>query len=292
MTTTTRDRTLTVGFIGLGDQGAPMAQAIGESEHALHVWARRPQSLDVLAGVPYVVHATPAELAAAVDVLALCLRDDNDIWDILRTPGVPEALRPGLIIVNHGTGDPGENRRIAEHLARMGVRYLDAPVSGGGPGARARRLTTICGGDRTAFDLCAPVFDTFSAKVAYMGPAGGGQTAKLLNNAMTMSNLLNAVDLVRLAARLGIGVRAVQDVIGASSGGSAILRALGGDLTPEIAEHLQGLMRKDIEHFADAMRAAGLDPRPLHDRGVAGIDGLTEAVGLIAAEDTRSDRDA
>jgi len=190
-----------VGFIGLGDQGAPMAQAIGDSGYRLHVWARRPQSLDVLARTRHTVHDSPASLAAAVDILELCLRDDRDIWEILGTPGVKDALRPGLIVVNHGTGNPGENREIAEHLAGKKVAYLDAPVSGGG--AQARTLTTMAGGDRTAYQKCEPVFATFSRTVAYTGPSGSGQVTKLLNNAMTMSNLDNAVDLIRLVSRAG-----------------------------------------------------------------------------------------
>ena len=137
----------------------------------------------------------------------------------------------------------------------------------------------------TAYQKCEPVFATFSRTVAYMGPSGSGQVTKLLNNAMTMSNLDNAVDLIRLLSGLGMNVQAVIDVIDVSSGGSAILRTLGSDdVTPEIAPHIQGLMRKDIEHFADAIRAYGLDPRPLHDRGLAGAGGLAEAVGLLAAD--------
>jgi 3-hydroxyisobutyrate dehydrogenase-like beta-hydroxyacid dehydrogenase len=281
-----RQRAAIVGFIGLGDQGAPMAQAIADSDFELRVWARRPESLRVLDGLPHTVDAGPAELAATVDILALCLRDDHDVWAILDTPGVRAALRPGLIVVNHGTGDPGENRKIAENLAENGVTYLDAPVSGGGTGARARTVTTMVGGDRGAFEVCQPVFATFSRQVAYMGRSGSGQTTKLLNNAMTMSNLKNAVDLVRLASQLDIDVRAVLDVIGVSSGGSTILRTLDTGLTLEIAPHIQGLMRKDIEHFADAFRAQGLDPQDLHDRGLAGADGLVEAVTLLAG-DTR-----
>ncbi|WP_222849423.1 NAD(P)-dependent oxidoreductase [Trebonia kvetii] len=166
---TTSQHTARVGFIGLGDQGAPMARAIGDSVFELHVWARRPQSLETLAGIPHTVHDSPARLAAAVDILALCLRDDRDIWEVLGTPGVEGALRPGRIVVNHGTGDPEENREIAEHLAGKKVAYLDAPVSGGGAGARARTLTTMAGGDR-------PVFATFSRTVVYMGPSGSGQS--------------------------------------------------------------------------------------------------------------------
>jgi 3-hydroxyisobutyrate dehydrogenase-like beta-hydroxyacid dehydrogenase len=277
--------TARVGFIGLGDQGAPMAQAIGDGGFALHVWARRPQSLDVLARTRHTVHDSAASLAAAVDILALCLRDDRDIWEVLGIPGVEDALRPGLILASHGTGDPEENREIAGHLAGKSVAYLDAPVSGGAAGARARTLTTMAGGDRKAYHKCEPVFATFSRTAAYMGPSGSGQVTKLLNNAVTMSNLDNAVDLIRLVSGLGMNVQAVIDVIDVSSGGSAILRALGNDdVTPEIAPHIQGLMRKDIEHFADAIRAYGLDPQPLHDRGLAGASGLAEAVALLAAD--------
>lgn len=115
-------------------------------------------------------------------------------------------------------------------------------------------------GDRAAYQKCEPVFATFSRTVAYMGPSGSGQVTKLLNNAMTMSNLDNAVDLIRLVSRLGMDVQAVIGVIDVSSGRSAILRTLGSDVIPEIVAHIQGLMRKDIEHFADAIRAYGLDP--------------------------------
>src|ERR1700746_2202193 len=106
---TANQHTAAVGFIGLGDQGAPMAQAIGDSGFELHVWARRPQDLDVLTRTRHTVHNSAASLASAVDILELCLRDDRDIWEVLGTPGVEDALRPGLIAVNSGHGDPAED---------------------------------------------------------------------------------------------------------------------------------------------------------------------------------------
>jgi 3-hydroxyisobutyrate dehydrogenase-like beta-hydroxyacid dehydrogenase len=214
-----RHRALVVGFIGLGDQGAPMAQAIADSDFALRVWARRPESQQVLDGFAYASAADPAELTAGVDVLALCLRDDRDVW-------------------TSSTRSPSANRSSPPSPDRSHM----------GP-----------------------------------GPSGSGQTAKLFNNAMTMSNLKNAVDLIRLATQVDIDVKAAIEVIGASSGASTILRTLSTDLTVEIAPHIQSLMRKDIEHFADAFRAQGLDPHELRDRGLAGADGLLEAVTLLAA---------
>ena len=89
----------------------------------------------------------------------------------------------------------------------------------------------MAGGDRTAYQTCEPVFAAFSRTAAYLGPSGSGQVTKLLSNAMTMSNLDNAAGLIRLVSRLGLDVQAVLDVSG-GGGGSAILRALGTDVTP------------------------------------------------------------
>src|ERR1700745_162962 len=106
------------------------------------------------------------------------------------------------------------------------------PLAAGAPRARARTLTTMAGGDRTAYQKCEPVFAAFSRTAAYMGPSGSGQVTKLLNNAMTMSNLDNAVDLIRLVSRLGMNVQAVIDVIDVSTRGRGISRAPGRHVTP------------------------------------------------------------
>ena len=269
-----------VGFIGLGDQGGPMARALADSRFELHVWARRPSSLDALEGSPYTAHPTRAALIAAVDVLALCVTDDDDVRAIIESPDAAGAFRAGQIVVNHGTGDPARNRALAAEMAKVGVGYLDAPVSGGNAGARERALTTMVGGDEETFRACAPVFAVYSATVAYMGPAGAGQLTKLLNNAMTMSNLANAIDMVTLASQLGLDVSQVMSVIGASSGASTSLRNLAV-VSRDLAPHLRGLYGKDIEHFAGAMRADNLDPGPLHERGTYAADRLVDVVSLL-----------
>ncbi|MEH1166971.1 NAD(P)-dependent oxidoreductase [Micromonospora sp. CPCC 205539] len=271
-----------VGFIGLGDQGAPMARAVGDSADDLHVWARRPESLQAMQGTPYTVAASVAELAGAVDVLLLCLRDDDDILDLLDHRQLLDEMRPGSVVVNHGTGDPAQNVAFGERFAARGVAYLDAPVSGGGPGARARTLTTFVGGERDAHDRCQPIFDTFSRLVVHMGPVGTGQLTKLLNNSMTMSNLKNAADMLRIAQQLDVDIPALITALSVSSGASFMLGALNTEITPDLAPHLQSLMRKDIEHFADAVRSRGVDPSELRDRGLAGADSLVEAVGIVA----------
>jgi 3-hydroxyisobutyrate dehydrogenase-like beta-hydroxyacid dehydrogenase len=260
-----------------------MARAIGESGLKLHVWARRARSLEAVAGVPHTAHASVTALAAACDIVGLCLRDDSDLWDILDRQGLLKALKPGTIVINHGTGDPDENRRIASYLDEVRVIFLDAPVSGGRPGAVARALTTFVGGDSAAFERCQPVFRTFSTRVVHMGHSGSGQVAKLLNNALTMTNLKNVVDVFGFADKLGLNIASLFDAISASSGSSAVLRSLGSAITPDIAPHLQELMRKDIEHFADAMVSKGLDASEVVERGLGGADGLLDLVQRVTA---------
>ncbi|MEU1599118.1 NAD(P)-dependent oxidoreductase [Streptomyces sp. NPDC005708] len=274
--------TARVGFIGLGDQGGPMAEAIGEHGFDLHVWARRPASLSAVERVPHTVHGTVADLGATAELIGLCLRDDADIWNILDGQGLLASIAPGTIIVNHGTGDPTEAARIADHVAQAGGVYLDAPVSGGSPGARARTLTTFTGGSQDAFKRARPVFDTFSDTVVLMGPVGTGQFTKLFNNALTITNMKNIEDVLGLASQVGLNLPALIDVIGTSSGGSAALRSLGRDITLELAEHVHLLMEKDMHHFADAVRTAGGgDPSEVLERGLAGAAGLVGAARLV-----------
>ncbi|MEV7817271.1 NAD(P)-dependent oxidoreductase [Streptomyces flaveolus] len=271
-----------VGFIGLGDQGGPMAEAIGEQGFELHVWARRPASLSAVAAVPHVVHDTVAGLAASAELIGLCLRDDSDIWSLLGDQRLLANTAPGTIIVSHGTGDPAEAERIGAHVAEAGALYLDAPVSGGGPGARARTLTTFVGGHSDTFHTARPVFEAFSDTVRLMGPVGAGQLTKLFNNALTITNMKNAEDVLALAEQLGLDLPTLIETIGASSGGSAALRALGTDITPDLAEHLHSLMRKDMQHFAHAVRERGARPDEVLARGEAGASGLVQAARLIA----------
>ena len=260
-----------------------MAQAVADSTFELHVWARRAASLEALDGSEHTVHSSPADLAAISDILLLVLRDDGDVESILHRQGVLDALRPGSIVVNHGTGDPQAASEFARVAAEHDIAFLDAPVSGGGPGAQQRTLATIVGGDAEAFLRARPVFDTFSRSVVHMGGSGSGQVAKLLNNALTMTNLKNAEDVLSLAGRIGVDIAAFRHLLASSSGGSFVMQALGEQITPDIAPHLQGLMRKDIEHFADAMLRLGLDAHSLRDRGLAGAEGLLDAARLVTA---------
>jgi 3-hydroxyisobutyrate dehydrogenase-like beta-hydroxyacid dehydrogenase len=121
-----------------------------------------------------------------------------------------------------------------------------------------------------------------------MGGVGSGQLTKLLNNAMTVTNLKNAVDVFGLAKNLGIDIRQLYDVVTVSSGSSAVLESVGSQINSKTAVHIQGLMRKDIEHFADAMCTRGLDPTFVRNRGLGGADDVLELAQWIEGKTTFS----
>jgi 3-hydroxyisobutyrate dehydrogenase len=273
---------LSVGWVGLGDQGAPMAQAIAEAGFELNVWVRREASLNALDGLSYVRHDTLAALGAASDVVGLCLREDSDIEDVLTTGGLLGSLRPGTILINHGTGLPGYATAMAERAAETGVLVLDAPVSGGRPGAEARQLTTIVGGPSLALAMVRPVLEAFSNKVSHMGAAGSGQTGKLINNALLMMNQKNVQDILALASNLDLDLGALTDLLLSGTGRSFALEALTGAVTTANADHLKVLQIIDMDIFAAAMTSLGQDIAAIDDYARAGASGLPSAADLVA----------
>ena len=260
-----------VGFIGLGDQGLPMATAIAEAGFPLHVWARRPASLDALGGVPHHRHDTVEEPAAACDIVCLCVGTDDDVLRL--ADRLLEGLRPGAVVVNHGTGLPSNAVRLAELCARGGVQVVDAPVSGGRPAAEERRLTTMVGGPSAAAEHCTPVFQAFSRPVVYLGETGTGQTAKLFNNALLMMNQAVIAEIVELAVELKLDAARLVEVLKLGSAASAALSLLNTMVRPDNVEHLSGVEALDMELFDQAMREAGIDAATTTERGLAGARG-------------------
>jgi 3-hydroxyisobutyrate dehydrogenase-like beta-hydroxyacid dehydrogenase len=262
-----------VGFVGLGDQGLPMATAIAQAGFAPHAWARRPTSLEGLRSVPHHRHGAIEELAAACGVVGLCVSTDEDVLHLV-TGGLLAALRPGSVVVNHGTGTPATARRLAEICAPAGVEVLDAPVSGGRPAAEERRLTTMVGGPRAAVQRCGPLFSAFSRHVVHMGETGAGQTAKLFNNALLMMNQASIAEIVDVAVRAGVDPVRLVEVLKLGSGSSAALTLLNTMVTLDTVEHLCGVEALDMDLFDAAMQDVGVDAGAVTARGRTGARGL------------------
>lgn len=276
-----------IGFIGLGDQGLPMAAAIAEAGFDLHVWARHPASLEPLADARHTAHDTLGELAAVCDVVALCVSEDEDVQALIDTELLP-TMKRGSVVVNHGTGTPGNAARFAEQCAAAGIHVLDAPVSGGRPGAEEHRLTTLVGGEERVATRCRPVFESFSAHVLHMGPAGAGQLAKLFNNAMLIMNQATIAELLQLASEANADVTRLKRSLALGSASSSALTLFGTMITRDNVDHLAQVEDLDVDLFATAMREAGVDVSGVVDRAHAGVRGMAGVITLLDGQDATS----
>lgn len=269
---TTRERrtdrnvsTTRVGFIGLGSQGAPMARRIADEGFPLTIWARRRETVDAFDDSRVAVTSTPAELAAASDIVGICVVADADVEDVLvRADGVLAGMSPGGVVAIHSTVHPETCRALSTRAAERGVAIVDAPVSGGGGAASERKLVVMVGGDDDAVARCRPVFDTYGDPVIHLGPVGAGQIAKLLNNFLFTAQIAVALDTYSLAAALGVDPAAMARVLADGSGGSkaaAILSFTDFDLSG-IRQVASSLLRKDFELMSDVTRRRGV-PEPI-----------------------------
>jgi 3-hydroxyisobutyrate dehydrogenase-like beta-hydroxyacid dehydrogenase len=257
-----------------------MARRIVDAGVPLALWARRPESVAPFADTRAAVAATPAELAAASDVIGICVVADADVEDVmLRPDGVLAGAAPGAVVAIHATVHPETCRRLGEIAAERGVRVVDAPVSGGEPAAAAGTLLVMAGGDEADVARCRPVFDTYADPVIHLGPLGSGQMAKLMNNFVFTAQVGAAVDTFTFADGLGMDRDALARVLDHGSGGSraaAIVAAMGFD-TSSLAATAAGLLRKDVGIMLEVARA----------RGAAAPDALvglaTHALDLLGA---------
>ena len=245
----------TVGFVGLGSQGGPMARRIVEAGFPLVLWARRPEGLEPYADTAAQTAADLDDLGARCDIVAICVVDDAGVRQVF--DAVLPAMRPGTRIIIHSTIHPDSCMALAAEAAALGVALVDAPVSGGGPGAAAGTLTVMVGGAEADVAAVRPVFETFSGLIAHLGGVGVGQLAKLVNNAQMAANMAIADAGLGAAAALGLDRAAYVELVKASSG-----RSFGFEVRarlPDVAlfGHGAKLLEKDVGLLAAVL---GDDP--------------------------------
>jgi 3-hydroxyisobutyrate dehydrogenase len=275
-----------VGFIGLGHQGTPIASAIARAGFPTTVWARRPQTLADLRGGPLRIADTVAELAAASDVVGVCVLDDAAVDDVLGgTRNLLAELRPGSAVLLHSTVSPRVCLRWAAAAAERGIDLLDAPVSNAATASDeftsahnaaalsvGRALTVLVGGDPAAFERCRGVLESFGSTVRLLGPTGSGLYAKLLNNALVYTQLALVHSAVEAGRAAGLEPTALLDVLRTCSARSQamdIVASHGRPLDPDRVLHdttaqIGGLVRKDVEVLLDTADRDGLDLAVLH----------------------------
>jgi 3-hydroxyisobutyrate dehydrogenase-like beta-hydroxyacid dehydrogenase len=282
MSSATTDIT-NVGFIGLGDQGAPIARAIAEAGFTLHAWSRRPASLSALDGVPFIEERSVADLGAACDLIGLCLSQDRDTLSVSTEGGLMASMRSGAVLVNHGTGLPQEQQRLADAALPYGVAVLDAPVSGGRTVAEAHQLTTMVGGSKEVVERATPVFMAFSKTVVHLGPIGAGQWGKLFNNGLMLMNQQSIASILDLAVSLKLPLQPLVQALRAGSASSVALQAYGPVIARNNVDHMRDLVVIDVDLFRDALKPLGDIAAPIVARARAGAEGLPELSALIGS---------
>jgi 3-hydroxyisobutyrate dehydrogenase len=208
-----------IGFIGLGVMGGRMAGTLARAGHPLAVHDIDPAKVKALTGAT--ACASPKEVAQRSDVVFTSLPLPATVRAVYLGPdGVLDGVRRGTILIDTSTVDPETSRAVSAAAAAQGVQYLDAPVSGGWREAETGALVLIVGGDREAFDRVRDVLAVLGPSVHYAGPAGAGSVVKLVNNVMSMGNVLVAAEAFVLGVRAGMEPQRLLDILRTSAGRS------------------------------------------------------------------------
>ena len=213
-----------IGFVGLGIMGRPMALNILKGGFDLTVWARRAESMAPLLEAGAKGAASPAEVAAACDIVVSMVSDAPDVEAVaLGAGGVAEGAKPGLIYVDMSTIAPAAAQSIAARLADKGVTMLDAPVSGGEVGAINAGLTIMVGGDEAAFEKAKAVLACMGKSVNLIGGSGAGQVTKACNQILTGVTVMAVAEAFNFARKSGVDAGKVREAL---LGGFAYSRIL------------------------------------------------------------------
>lgn len=201
---------MSVGFIGLGALGAPMAANLLTSGFPLTVHNRRRDREESLAAAGARRAATPAAAAHGAEVLALCVSDDAAVGAVLLGEGdygadaAVAGLSPGALVVDFSTIAPETSRAMAAALAERGVGYLDAPVTGGTEGARAGTLSVLVGGSAADLERARPLLEAVGGRIGHFGPVGAGQEAKAVNQVLVAGSYGAVAEALALGQKLGL----------------------------------------------------------------------------------------
>jgi 3-hydroxyisobutyrate dehydrogenase len=253
-------RSLRVGFVGLGDQGGPIARRIVDAGFPMTLWARRAASLEPFAKTPAATVETLRAVGEASDLIGVCVVNDADVRAVLLEPdGVLAGMKPGGIIAVHSTVHPRTCHEVADAARAREVAVIDAPVSGGGRVAAAGNLLVLVGGEAADVERARPVLATFGDPVVRLGPLGSGQLAKLINNALMTAHLGLADDALRVGEALGLDPVALGEVLTQGSGSSFSL-GVRRRMTDGLARFpARGLLRKDVDILASVAGDAGAE---------------------------------
>jgi 3-hydroxyisobutyrate dehydrogenase len=208
-----------IGFVGLGTMGASMAANLLRAGAPLTVWNRTPGRAGALVEQGARAAATPAEVAAASDVVVICVSDTSDVEAVLFGPqGIAQGAQADSLVIDCSTISPGATRDFGARLAQKRVAMVDAPVSGGSEGARLGTLTIFVGGNEPDVARAQPVLQAIGKTITRLGELGSGQAAKAVNQVIISGAYLGVAEGIVLGMRAGLDPHLLIEAL---SGGAA-----------------------------------------------------------------------
>jgi len=251
---------VTIGFIGTGIMGKPMAGNLLNAGYSVTVHNRTKSKAEPLLSQGAVWAQNPAEVAKNSDVVITCVPDTPDVTDVLLGQnGIIEAARVGLICVDMSTISPSATKQMGQVLEAKGTTLLDAPISGGEIGAIQGKLSIMMGGPKEAFEKVRPIMEVMGRTVTHCGPLGSGQMTKLVNQIMVIHTIMSIAEGLAFAEKAGLDLQTTLDVTTAGAASSHSLRALGpkiiaGDLGPAFMVDLQQKDLRLVLEYAEQLK--------------------------------------
>ena len=254
-----------LGFCGPGLMGAPMIRHLLSAGHSVWVWNRTRAKAQALAAEGAHIVDTPRDLVAHAQAVLLCVSDTQAVEDVVFGLGgllgedAPDDAGRMRWIVDHSSIAPAATREYAARAARRGIGWVDAPVSGGVPGAQAGTLAVMAGGSASDIAALEPVIRAYAARVTHMGEVGAGQMTKLCNQAIVCATVAGVAEAVGLAQAAGIDAARLPEALAGGWADSVLLRTFVPRMTEAGHAPLGSLktFQKDIDTGADAARATG-----------------------------------
>jgi 2-hydroxy-3-oxopropionate reductase len=251
----------TIGFIGLGVMGKPMARNLLKAGYPLVVHDRSREPVEELAAEGATRAFSPAEVASRGEVIITMLPDSPDVELVaLGKDGLIEVVSQGDIYVDMSTIAPTVAVKVAKAMAEKGVRCLDAPVSGGDVGAQEGTLSIMVGGDEDVFNEVLPILQVMGKTIVHCGPNGAGQTVKACNQIQVALNLIGMAEALVLGAKAGVDPAIVVQVLSGGFAQSRVMDVRGPRIIRRIFEpgFRSKLHYKDLNIVRETARAYGI----------------------------------
>ncbi|MDP2245287.1 NAD(P)-dependent oxidoreductase [Pseudomonas sp.] len=251
-----------LAFAGIGLMGLPMTRRLLAAGYPLSVWNRSPDKCLALLELGAQRAQTPAQLCADANVVMLCLANTEVVREVVFGPGgIVEGARPGQLLVDFSSVEPAATRAMAAELEqRCGMRWVDAPVSGGTPGAEAGSLTIMAGGREEDIERARPILAHLGQRLTRMGEVGAGQVTKLCNQMIVACNALVIAEVVALAEQAGVDASLLAPALAGGFADSKPLQILAPQMASSQFEPIKWHVRtllKDLDSAVKLSRELG-----------------------------------